>query len=53
MIVTGWTNGSPLPSGAGYGVKVDFNDRNLYFRQSKSGKKAKKVAEDLGQYGLF
>lgn len=32
MIVTVWTNGSPLASGAGYGLKVDYNDRNQYFR---------------------
>jgi hypothetical protein len=32
MIVTAWTNGSPLPSGAGYGVKVGYDDRNRYFR---------------------
>jgi hypothetical protein len=32
MIVTGWTNGSPLTSGAGYGVKVGYDDRSWYFR---------------------
>ena len=32
MIVTVWTNGSPLASGAGYGVKVNYSDRNRYFR---------------------
>ena len=31
MIVTAWTNGSPLSSGAGYGVKVGYDDRSRYF----------------------
>ncbi|PWB56027.1 MAG: hypothetical protein C3F13_02900 [Anaerolineales bacterium] len=33
MIVTPWTNGSPLPSGAGYGVKINVDDRNRYFQK--------------------
>ena len=31
MIVTAWKNGTPLPSGAGYGVKVAASDRDRYF----------------------
>ena len=31
MIVTAWNNGSWFESGAGYGVKVDLEDRDRYF----------------------
>ena len=33
MIVTAWKNGTPSPSGAGYGVKLAANDRDQYFRR--------------------
>jgi hypothetical protein len=29
--VTAWSNGSPLPTGAGYGVKLSHRDRDKYF----------------------
>jgi hypothetical protein len=31
MIVTAWNNGSYSTSGAGYGVKLDVNDRDRFF----------------------
>ena len=31
MRARGWSNGSPLPSGAGYGVRMSSTDRDLYF----------------------
>lgn len=31
MHVTAWSNGQPLPSGAGYGVRVSSHDRDRYF----------------------
>ena len=34
MKVTAWNNGSHLLTGAGYGLKVDINDRDKYFRKS-------------------
>ena len=33
MIVTAWKNGSPSPSGAGYGVKLAAGDRDRYFQK--------------------
>lgn len=33
MIVTGWNNGEHHPTGAGYGFKVDVNDRDNYFKK--------------------
>ena len=33
MIVTAWNNGSPLPSGSGYGVKLAADDRDRYFQR--------------------
>jgi hypothetical protein len=29
--VTGWSNGSPLASGAGYGLKISRQDRDRFF----------------------
>ena len=34
MIWTAWNNGSYHASGAGYGFKVDANDRDRYFRHN-------------------
>jgi hypothetical protein len=35
MIVIGWNNGSPNNrTGAGYGLKIDAEDRNRFFRQN-------------------
>ena len=31
MRVTGWSNGEPRPSGAGYGVRLAGHDRDEYF----------------------
>jgi hypothetical protein len=31
MRVKGWSNGSPRPSGAGYGLRVSPNDRDKFF----------------------
>ena len=31
MHATGWSNGQPLPTGAGYGVRVSAHDRDQYF----------------------
>jgi hypothetical protein len=31
MQVTGWSNGQPRPSGAGYGVRLRAVDRDRYF----------------------
>jgi hypothetical protein len=31
MIVTAWNNGQPHSTGAGYGLKVNANDRDEYF----------------------
>jgi hypothetical protein len=33
MIVTAWKNGTPRKSGAGYGVKLDVEDRDRFFRR--------------------
>lgn len=33
MIVTAWKNGTPLKSGAGYGVRLAADDRDRYFRK--------------------
>ena len=33
MIVTAWNNGAHCSSGAGYGLKIDINDRDRYFRK--------------------
>jgi hypothetical protein len=33
MIVTAWKNGTPSPTGAGYGVKVAADDRDRYFQR--------------------
>lgn len=32
--VTGWSNGSPTPTGAGYGVRLTKEDRDLLIRRS-------------------
>lgn len=34
MRVTAWSNGRPLASGAGYGLKVGRADRDRYFKPS-------------------
>ena len=34
MRVTGWNNGDWNPSGAGYGIKLKRDDRDLYFDRS-------------------
>lgn len=31
MIVTAWKNGTPSPTGAGYGVKLAASDRDRFF----------------------
>ena len=31
MRVTGWSNGQPRPTGAGYGVRLSGHDRDDYF----------------------
>ena len=31
MRVMGWSNGQPLPTGAGYGVRISGQDRDEYF----------------------
>jgi hypothetical protein len=33
MIVTAWNNGSHCRSGAGYGLKIKVNDRDIYFKK--------------------
>lgn len=33
---TGWSNGAPLVTGAGYGVRISRADRDLYFDPSWS-----------------
>ncbi|APH39490.1 hypothetical protein [Methanohalophilus halophilus] len=33
MIVTSWNNGKLSDSGAGYGLKIDENDRDQYFKK--------------------
>ena len=33
MIVTAWNNGTPLKSGAGYGLKLDAGDRDRIFQR--------------------
>jgi hypothetical protein len=33
MIVTAWKNGTPSLSGAGYGVKLDADDRDRFFQR--------------------
>ena len=33
MIVTAWNNGQHHPSGAGYGLKLQAEDRDRYFRK--------------------
>lgn len=32
MQANGWHNGSPLPSEAGYGVRISKDDRDRYFK---------------------
>jgi hypothetical protein len=34
---TGWSNGHPLPTGAGYGLKVSQLDRDRHFRHEWTG----------------
>ncbi len=36
MKVTGWSNGSPSASGAGYGLRISAADRDRYFDRSWS-----------------
>jgi len=36
MRVTAWNNGKYYPTGAGYGLKVDANDRDMYFSRDWS-----------------
>ena len=31
MRATGWSNGSPLASDAGYGLRISHHDRDRYF----------------------
>jgi hypothetical protein len=31
MKATGWSNGRPLSSGAGYGLRISVSDRNRFF----------------------
>jgi len=33
MIVTAWKNGTPSESGAGYGLKLNAEDRDRFFRR--------------------
>jgi len=33
MIVTGWNNGDHQKSGAGYGVKLNADDRDRFFKR--------------------
>ncbi|KXB08279.1 hypothetical protein AKJ58_00320 [candidate division MSBL1 archaeon SCGC-AAA385D11] len=33
MKVKGWNNGSPLETGAGYGIRISRKDREAYFRR--------------------
>ena len=33
MIVTAWKNGTPSKTGTGYGVKLNAEDRDRYFRR--------------------
>lgn len=33
MRVSAWSNGTPSPSGSGYGLKVSTGDRDRYFRR--------------------
>lgn len=32
MRATGWSNGRPLSSGAGYGLRISVSDRDRFFR---------------------
>lgn len=34
MIVTGWSNGSPSSSGAGYGLRLKRQDRDAFFKRA-------------------
>lgn len=34
MIVTAWNNGAHNKSGAGYGIKLDANDRDRFFNRT-------------------
>ncbi len=34
MILTAWTNGRPLPTGVGYGLRISAADRDAYFDSS-------------------
>ncbi len=34
MRAVGWSNGSPLSSGAGYGLKVSVGDRDRFFQRT-------------------
>jgi hypothetical protein len=36
MRATGWNNGAWHKSGAGYGIKIDKNDRDHFFREAWS-----------------
>ena len=36
MYATAWSNGSPLPTGAGYGVKISVPDRDRFFERAWS-----------------
>jgi hypothetical protein len=44
--VKAWSNGSPLPSGAGYGLRVSVVDRDQYFEPRWTC-----VVIDLGAHG--
>lgn len=44
MHATAWSNGQPLPSGAGYGIRVSSQDRDRYFDRSWS-----QIRLDLGE----
>lgn len=36
MIATGWSNGAPKETGAGYGLRIRLQDRGRYFDQAWS-----------------
>jgi hypothetical protein len=36
MVVTGWNNGTKRLTGAGYGLRITENDRNVFFQRSWS-----------------
>ena len=33
MMVKGWNNGSYGETGAGYGIRINFKDRNTFFKK--------------------